>query len=90
MERGFNAYDLAFREHYQATYGTGRMPYDWYKPAYRHGFDMATAEEYRGREWDEAQLALRQAWEARNPEGAWEEVKEAVRHAWESARSALD
>jgi hypothetical protein len=82
MGRNFNAYDLAFRDHCEATYGTSRMPYNWYEPAYRYGHEMATADRYRGREWEMARAELQAEWEERGEEGAWEDVEEAVRHAW--------
>lgn len=90
MGRDFNAYDLAFRDHYKATYGTSRLPYDWYEPAYRYGHEMASAERYRGREWDMVKSELQTDWEERGAESAWEDVEEAVRHAWDTVRRTLE
>ncbi len=90
MGRDFNAYDMAFRDHYKATYGTSRMPYDWYESAYRYGHEMARAETYRGREWDMAKSELRAKWEGQGAEGTWEDVEEAIRHAWDTVRRTME
>ena len=90
MGRDFNAYDLAFRNHYQATYGNSRVPYDWYEPAYRYGLETARSEEFRGREWDMVKSELQADWKERGEEAAWKDVEEAIRHAWDTVSRMLE
>lgn len=85
-----DTYDLAFRNHYQATYGNSRMPFDWYEPAYRYGHEVAHDERFSEREWEAVKSDLQAEWEERGEESAWEDVEEAVRHAWETVRDTLE
>lgn len=71
----------------QATAYPGDEHYDEYAPAYLYGLDMATHEQHGGKEWEEAEAALKHEWEQRHPASAWARFKEAVRHAWERIRS---
>jgi hypothetical protein len=75
----------------QAQLAGERFPgdehYDEYAPAYLYGLDMATHEQHGGKEWDEAEPALRGEWEQRHPQSAWAKFKDAVRHGWERLRS---
>lgn len=83
-----------YRAHFASVYGSGDggmdrggRAYDDYLPAYRYGAEVAVIEQYRGRGWDDVELALRREWETRHPESAWEQFKAAVRHGWERIRS---
>jgi hypothetical protein len=75
----------------QAQLAGERFPgdehYDEYAPAYLYGLDMATHEQHGGKEWDEAEPALRGEWEQRHPQSAWAKFKDAVRHGWDRLRS---
>ena len=64
----------------------GDEHYDEYAPAYLYGLDMASHEQHGGKEWEEAEDALRSEWERRHPHSAWSKIKEAVRHARERMR----
>jgi uncharacterized protein (TIGR02271 family) len=81
----FNAYDTAFRNHYQTTYGTSGQSYDRYQPAYRYGYDLATNPQYSGRDWMEIEPEARRSWESRN-QGTWESMKDAAQRAWDEVR----
>lgn len=64
----------------------GDEHYDEYAPAYLYGLDMATHEQHGGKEWEEAEPALRSGWEQRHPHSAWSRFKAAVQHGWERLR----
>jgi len=89
-EKGAAAHEDAERARRQNQLDTGRFPgdehYDEYAPAYLYGLDMATHEQHGGKEWDEAEPALRGEWEQRHPQSAWGKFKDAVRHGWERLR----
>jgi hypothetical protein len=57
--------------------------YDFYRPAYRYGFDAANR--YQGRSWEEVQSDLSRGWNTYEHRGTstWEQVKDAVRDAWD-------
>jgi hypothetical protein len=84
----YESYEDRFRQHYQTSLlGTG-YPYDYYDPAYRYGFDLASSEDYRGRDWDDFEFSAREEWEHDHP-GTWEEFKASIRHAWEEVKDAF-
>ena len=64
----------------------GDEHYDEYAPAYLYGLDMATHEQHGGKEWQEAEPALRGEWERRHPQSAWDKFRHAVRHGWDKLR----
>ena len=63
-------------------YVSADRDYDYYRPAYRYGYESAAR--YRGRTWEDAEADLRTGWDRYEHRGdsAWENVKEAVRDAW--------
>jgi hypothetical protein len=65
-------------------FGAGR-DYEYYEPAYRYGFESAN--QYRGRSWDDVQADLERGWEIYKLRGklAWAEIKDAVRDSWDRA-----
>jgi uncharacterized protein (TIGR02271 family) len=78
--RPFELYDNDFRTYHQSSPGA-QLQYESAAPAYRYGYDVATSQYYRGRDWDAIEREARGPWEQKNP-GTWEQAKEAVRHAW--------
>lgn len=82
---GYDAYDADFRNHFQSTYANSGATYDQYMPIYRYGYNLASSERTRGRDWNAIQSDARQSWEERNP-GTWEQFKDSIRYAWEKAR----
>jgi hypothetical protein len=87
-EHRFTPYTQAFRRHYDDRYKELGHPYDYYAPAYRHGYDMATGPEFQGREWQAVEPLARKAWEERYTE-PWEEVDESVRYGYDYRRRLL-
>jgi hypothetical protein len=80
--------DNYWRNNYSSRpYSSGRT-YDDLSPAYRYGYDSAN--QYRGRSWNEAESDLERGWE--NAKGAsrsaWQDVKDAVRDAWHRVERA--
>lgn len=66
----------------QRPYARADQTFDYYRPAYRYGFESANR--YRGRRWEDAEPDLRSGWDRYEHRGqsTWENVKEAVRDAW--------
>lgn len=85
----FDDYELGFRRHYQFDLPSPAYSYATYLPAYRYGYDLASDEQYRDREWQDVAPEARRTWEAGDHfPGAWEEFEAAVEHAWNDARSS--
>ncbi len=82
--RDFDEFD--FRDHYRDAYSGRGVPFDYYEPAYRFGYDLAFGYPYRNRDWLMLEADARRAWERRHPKQPWEEVSDAVRHSWEQVR----
>jgi hypothetical protein len=62
---------------------TADRDYDYYRPAYRYGFESANR--YRGRQWNDVEPDLRSGWDRYEHRGAgstWENVKDSVKDAW--------
>jgi len=79
--RRFEDYETDFRTNHTSLYGATGGKYDDLSPAYRYGYDLATAKDYYGRDWTAFETDARDRWERHNP-GTWERVKENVRFAW--------
>ena len=84
----FSYYDNNFRQHFETSTIATDYTYDQFRPAYRYGYDLATDETYRGRDWDEIEMDARRRWDERNP-GTWDRFKDSVRHAWEEIKDAV-
>lgn len=73
-----------WRDNYKTRpyFSTGR-DYEFYEPAYRYGWE--SADQYRGRSWDDVQADLERGWEIYKLRGklAWAEIKDAVRDSWD-------
>jgi hypothetical protein len=97
-----SAHEASWRAHHAATFapdaaasaGTdaaapypGDEHYAEYAPAYLYGLDMATHEQHGGKEWEEAEPALKDEWERRHPRSAWSRFKAAVQHGWQRLRN---
>ena len=57
--------------------------FDFYRPAYRFGYEAS--DRYQGEEWDDVEADLRRDWDAYDDRGqsTWEQIKSAVRDAWD-------
>jgi hypothetical protein len=83
--RAFETYDNDFLAHYRTMTGAGGQPYDYYKPGYKFGYDMANDRSFSHDSWSVAERDARQSWE-RDARGSWEEFKDTIRYGWEKAR----
>jgi hypothetical protein len=56
--------------------------FDYWKPAYRYGYESANR--HHGRKWDEVESDLRTGWDKYEHRGmsTWEQIKDAVRDGW--------
>jgi len=84
---GYDAYDADFRTHFQTSYANSGYTYEQYVPTYRYGYNLASSERTRGKDWNAIQADARQTWEERNP-GTWEQFKDSIRYAWDKARNS--
>lgn len=79
----FDPENPLYRSHYNDTLvGTG-YPYDYYVPAYRYGYGLASDARYQNSTWDVIQPNARRDWEREHP-GTWDRFENAIRHAWEN------
>ena len=62
--------------------GTNR-DFDYWRPAYRYGYDSGV--KYPGRKWDEVENDLKTGWERfeHRSKSTWEQIKDAVRDGWD-------
>jgi len=79
----WNSIQDDFRREHDRTYAGQNASFDDYAPAYRHGYESAQSDTYRGRSWEDVEPNLRTDWERRNPGGTWERMKDAVRRGWD-------
>ena len=64
-------------------YAGQNRDFDYWKPAYRYGYDSANR--YQGRRWDEVETDLRTGWNNYEHRGTstWEQIKDAVKDGWD-------
>jgi uncharacterized protein (TIGR02271 family) len=84
--QSFESYNDAYRAHYDSAFANGGHPYDYYVPAYRYGYMLATDPRYTDYQWDALEPEMRRNWEDYNKD-TWDEVKDAIRHAWNQLRN---
>lgn len=80
----WNNEDRWWRENYaNRPYVSADRGYDYYGPAYRYGYE--TANQYRGRNWNEVEPQLRGGWDRyeHKSKSTWDEIKDAVKDAWD-------
>jgi hypothetical protein len=73
-----------WRDNYQRRpYVESGRAYDFYRPAYRFGYE--SADRYRAGKWDDVENDLRGEWDTYEYRGesTWAQIKHAVRDAWE-------
>lgn len=88
VPRSFASFQDELRRHHLAVNAASGLFYEDMLPAYRHGYDLAGSDRYRGRAWDAAEPEVRAEWEALHPADPWDRVKLAVQGAWDRARGA--
>jgi len=91
----YRNYDTGFQTHYTSTYANRGRNYDYYRPAYYYGYQLASDDRYRGWNWQDLEPEARRDWERRGQDqGAWEDFKDAVQHSWmrvkEGVRETFD
>lgn len=77
-------YDTDYRSFYDKNYASSGNNYDYYSPGFRYGQDLASSDQYRGKDWSSVESNVRTQWEQRNP-GTWEQFKDSIRYAWDRA-----
>ena len=93
MEADYADFETGYRQHYQTTFGNSGREYDWYSPAYRYGYNLASDERWDEYEtWEELEAEARRDWESRGDGlgGAWDDFKDAIRRGWEDVKDAFD
>jgi hypothetical protein len=73
-----------WRKNYSSRpYAGQNRDFEYWKPAYRYGYDSANR--YQGRRWDEVESDLRSGWNNYEHRGTstWEQIKDAVRDGWD-------
>jgi hypothetical protein len=83
----FDTVDNRFREHYNATYATGDLPYERYAPAYRFGYFAAADGTFPRRPWLDVAPDVEAAWRAEYGDDDWERYRDALRYSYETALS---
>jgi hypothetical protein len=91
----YRNYDTGFQTHYTTTYANRGRNYEYYRPAYYYGYQLAGDDRYRGWDWQDLEPEARREWERRGQsQGAWEDFKDGVQHAWmrvkEGVRETFD
>lgn len=77
--------DTFWRGNYSSRpYASSDRNYDFYRPAYRYGYQSASTT-YKGRRWEEVENDLERGWDKAKGEskGIWADVKNAARDAWD-------
>jgi hypothetical protein len=79
--------ELWWRENYaRRPYVRADLPFDYYSPAYRYGYESASR--HSTRQWSDVEGELERGWSGARgrTQSGWQEVREAVRDAWEHLR----
>jgi hypothetical protein len=82
--REWPEYDAVFHQDFLTRFGNTGYEYDYYQPAYRYGYDLATDPRYQGQEWSQVEPEARQQYKRKGLQAAWGDIKEAVRYAWDA------
>jgi hypothetical protein len=88
-DQGYEAFDSAYRHHYETFLASSGTPYEEYLPIYEYGYNLAIDESYRHRHWEEIEPEVRREWERRGAATPWEEFESSVQHAWREVREAM-
>jgi hypothetical protein len=73
-----------WRDNYKGRpYVESGRDYDYYRPAYRFGYESAGR--YEGRDWTDVEADLQREWDRYEHRGqsTWQQIKSAVRDAWD-------
>jgi hypothetical protein len=75
--------ELYWRQNYASRPYASGSDYDTLAPGYRYGYESAN--QYRGRSWNDVESDLERGWNSYQYRGTstWDKVKNAVRDAWD-------
>lgn len=79
----WGAEETYWRSNWSARpYAQADRGFDYYRPAYRYGYE--SGHRHAGRNWNDVEPDLRQGWDRREDRGdsTWENIKDAVRDGW--------
>lgn len=79
----YDAHADAFRTHYTSSFGDSGKTYEDYEPAYKYGFDTAHDEDYRNRNYVDAEADLRTGYDAGRD---YDADRDAVRYGFTRAQ----
>jgi uncharacterized protein (TIGR02271 family) len=87
----WSRYETSFRDDYNRRYAnTGYTYDDYYLPAYRYGYTLATNPAYnRYSDWNQLESVARREWESDN-DTLWDDIKDTVKGAWNTVRREVD
>lgn len=73
----------------ERPYARADRGYEYYRAAYRFGYDAAIHHHRRG--WDDVEDELRRAWDTRHDTAVpWTEMRDAIHDAWDRVRGESD
>ena len=82
----FKGVEAACRAHHVKHYEGEGVAYAAMAPAYRHGFEYGTHEDYRDRSFEDLQPQIRSAYEEKHDEGGFDTAHRAIRQGFDLAR----
>jgi hypothetical protein len=85
-----DAYEVAFRTHFQRHYAGTRYGYRDAAPAYHYGYDLGVDRRLRDKTWADIEPEARAFWEEEKFPGFWQDLREAVHYAWRKVRGEAE
>lgn len=84
-ESSFDEFAGIFRRHYSTFLADRGQNYEYYRPAYEFGYDMAKEDRFASCHWAQTESDVRREWE-RGKKGDWDKLKDAVKAGWDAAK----
>ena len=74
----------------ERPYARADRGYEYYRSAYRYGYDAASR--YRRYAWEDVEDELRRVWDGRHDSAqfSWPDMRDAVRDGWDHVRGNSD
>jgi hypothetical protein len=82
-------YEALFHHNYESLYRNNDVPYEYYHPAYRFGYELAENNRFEDKSWEEVEPEARREWEERNENISWEVAKDPIRYAWNEVKDRI-
>ncbi|MBI1294554.1 hypothetical protein GC175_06310 [bacterium] len=79
----YNFHEASFRRHYQLHFRDDARGFDFFAPAYRFGYELAT--ESPGMSWERVKDAAERHWRA-NHQSDWSEMIDLIHYGWVEQR----